>query len=63
LVYLTQAINNGFRNVRHIESDEDLASLRGLPMFQTLVSELTSNEEVQPFFLNKDCNRMNKKKG
>ena len=47
LAFLAQAISHGFRNVQHIEQDEDLASLRGLDAFEVMLSELRSNAQNQ----------------
>jgi len=49
LSFLSQAIENGYRNREHILQDEDLISLRGLSAFQELVSELTENLQKRPF--------------
>jgi hypothetical protein len=44
LAYLTQAVNNGYRNVQHIEQDPDLNILHGLDAFEILLSELKENQ-------------------
>jgi len=41
---LSRAIEFGFRDVAHIENDEDLASLRGLEAYETILSELRATK-------------------
>jgi len=53
LAFLSQAIANGYKNVQHMETDEDLASLRGLDGFEVLLSELRS--DVQKKKENRSC--------
>lgn len=43
LAYLAQAISHGFKNVQHIEQDEDLKSLHGLDAFDVMISELKTS--------------------
>jgi len=50
LAFLAQAISHGFRNVQHIEQDEDLKALRGLDAFDVMISELKTSAANQ-------CNR------
>jgi len=45
LAYLSQAISSGYRNLQHIEKDEDLVNLRGLDAFEVLLTELRSQPE------------------
>lgn len=51
LAYLAQAISHGFRNVQHIEQDEDLKALHGLDAFDVMVSELKTAQHAN------QCNR------
>jgi tetratricopeptide (TPR) repeat protein len=51
LAYLAQAISHGFRNVQHMEQDEDLKALHGLDAFDVMVSELKTQQ------VNQQCNR------
>jgi len=45
LALLSKAIELGFRDVSHIENDEDLENLRGLSGFEVLLSELRTKQE------------------
>jgi len=49
LAFLEKAINAGFRNVKHMESDTDLDSLRSLPEYQALISSLKSSRGSSPW--------------
>jgi len=51
LMFLSQAIENGYRNVEHMEKDEDLISLHELDAFKILVSEIknaNNNVSMRP---------------
>jgi len=50
LAFLSQAIDCGFNDVKHIESDEDLISLHGLDGFEVLLSELRSPKKKENLF-------------
>jgi len=48
LALLSQSIDMGFKDVKHIESDQDLISLHGLDAFEVMISELRKKKE-NPF--------------
>jgi len=47
LAFLAQAIAHGYRNVSHVEQDEDLVSLHGLDAFDVMLAELRSTSQKQ----------------
>jgi tetratricopeptide (TPR) repeat protein len=42
LKYLKEAVNAGYRNLRHIENDSDLECLRSMPEYQEILSSIKS---------------------